>query len=255
MFSFFKKLLYKPQYRLIILFSFVLWFGVSWISKADLMSEVFTPAYNNQTIITISKNRDTAGKWFFEWGNQVDIDISKLVEWISEEALALGTAAAIAAAGAGPVALDPTIQTALADPAVQTALAAYLSYTSTEYLGNAAEILDDAVKINAERESSLIVRLTSYFLKLVIAISITMILYNGMMYIIETWNGKEWKSLVKNVVYIVVWILIALFSVVIITIIQSAWTSINKEKPRSSIPQEQAFLNNKVENLSLWYIW
>lgn len=76
---------------------------------------------------------------------------------------------------------------------------------------------------------SLIVKATRLLLILVITLSVTMILYNSMVYIIETWNGKEWKSLVKNVVYIVVWILLSLFSVVIITMIQSIPSTIDQE--------------------------
>ena len=60
-----------------------------------------------------------------------------------------------------------------------------------------------------------------------------MILYNWMIYIMETGQWKEWKSLVKNVVLIVVWILVALFSVVIITLIQSTTTTLNNELPET----------------------
>ncbi len=68
---------------------------------------------------------------------------------------------------------------------------------------------------------SIIWKATRILLSLVIALSITMILYNGMMYIIQTWQWKEAKDLTKNIAYIVIWILVALFSVVIITLIQS----------------------------------
>jgi len=78
-------------------------------------------------------------------------------------------------------------------------------------------------------KASVIVRVTRLLLILTISLSVTMILYNGMVYIIETWQGKEWKSLVKNVVLIVVWILVALFSVVIITLIQSSTTTLEEE--------------------------
>jgi len=79
------------------------------------------------------------------------------------------------------------------------------------------------------KEPSLIVKITRYFLMFTIAISVTVILYNGLIYIIETGKWSSWKSLIKNVVYIVVWILIALFSVVIVTILQSVWTTVNQE--------------------------
>lgn len=70
-------------------------------------------------------------------------------------------------------------------------------------------------------KQSIVVKATRLLLVLTIALSVTMILYNWMIYIIETWQGKEWKSLAKNVILIVVWILIALFSSIIITLIQS----------------------------------
>ena len=80
----------------------------------------------------------------------------------------------------------------------------------------------------------MIARITRLLLILTISLSITMILYNWMVYIIETWQGKEWKSLVKNVVLIIVWILVALFSVVIINLIQSTTTTLNTELKETS---------------------
>ena len=94
--------------------------------------------------------------------------------------------------------------------------------------------------IPAWKTPSIIVKVTRLLLIIVIALSVTMILYNGMKYIIDTWNGKEWKSLIKNVVYIVIGILIALFSVVIITLIQSVPTTLDKETNRNS--------NNDIDN-------
>ena len=79
------------------------------------------------------------------------------------------------------------------------------------------------------QKPSTIVKLTRLLLSLVVALSITMILYNGLKYIIETWQWKESKDLAKNIIYIVVWILIALFSVTIITIMQSVSTTLKEE--------------------------
>lgn len=83
-------------------------------------------------------------------------------------------------------------------------------------------------------EASVIVRVTRLLLILTISLSVTMILYNGMVYIIETWQGKEWKNLAKNVILIVVWILVALFSVVIINLIQSTTVTLNTELTESN---------------------
>ena len=154
--SLFKNIVNELKYWfLLIVFVLIFGWGVP-TANADLMWDLFRPAYNHETIITISPNRDAAGMWVFHWGTQITL------------------------------------------------------------------------KKGVEQEPSLVVKLTRYFLTFTIAISVTMILYNGFTYIIQTGRWKEWKNLVSNVVYIVVWILIALFSVIIITILQSAWTTINK---------------------------
>lgn len=76
---------------------------------------------------------------------------------------------------------------------------------------------------------NLFVKITKILLWLTITLSVTMILYNGIQYIIQTWQWKEWKDLTKNIAYIVIWIIIALFSVIIITLIQSSTTTLQKE--------------------------
>ena len=76
--------------------------------------------------------------------------------------------------------------------------------------------------------TSVIVKVTRLLLSLVVVLSVTMILYHWMSYIIQTWQWKEWKNLVTDIIYIVVGIIISLFSVTIITIIQSIWPSIEQ---------------------------
>ena len=80
-----------------------------------------------------------------------------------------------------------------------------------------------------KKSPSLIVKVTKILLSLVIALSVTMILYNGLIYIVQTWQWKEWKDLVTNLVYIVIWILLSLFSVTIITVLQSVSNTLDKE--------------------------
>lgn len=91
-------------------------------------------------------------------------------------------------------------------------------------------------------KASVIVKATRILLSLVIALAITMILYNGMMYIIQTWQWKEAKDLTKNIAYIVIWILVALFSVVIITLIQSIPNTLENEL----ISDQDSSEDNKV---------
>ena len=92
------------------------------------------------------------------------------------------------------------------------------------------------------------IKITRLLLILTIALSVTMILYNWMIYIIETWQWKEWKSLIKNVILIVVGILISLFSVVIINLIQSIPTSLDKELIDTTNPKNNKdYIKNEME--------
>lgn len=95
---------------------------------------------------------------------------------------------------------------------------------------------------------SIIIKVTRLLLSLTIALAVTMILYNGMMYIVKTWQWKDWKDLTKNVAYIVVWILIALFSVVIITIIRSVPKTLDEELIEDyNNSQDNGAMNSKWE--------
>lgn len=100
---------------------------------------------------------------------------------------------------------------------------------------------------------SLIVKVTRLILILTIALSVTMILYNWMIYIIQTWQGKEWKSLMKNVLFIVVGIFVSLFSVVIINLIQSIPTTIDEELEAQSDNKDQEVIKwKKMKRSEVW---
>ena len=101
---------------------------------------------------------------------------------------------------------------------------------------------------------SIIVKVTRLLLSLVVALSVTMILYNWLTYIIQTWQWKEWKNLVKNVVYIVIWIILSLFSITIITILQSVSKSLDEEtdRDRKRNNDEKVIEYNDKK---MWIIW
>lgn len=107
----------------------------------------------------------------------------------------------------------------------------------------------DGGGIRAKNGPSIIVRVTRVLLALIVALSVTMILYNWLIYIIKTWQWEEGKNLVKNVVYIVIWILLSLFSVTIITILQSVSTTLEKE---TTIDRNQEIDGRMVDGERKW---
>lgn len=70
-------------------------------------------------------------------------------------------------------------------------------------------------------QAPLIVRIAKWMLRLTIVLSITMVLYNGVMYIVESAKGGEVKTATKNLGLIVWGILVALLSLWIINLISS----------------------------------
>jgi hypothetical protein len=74
-------------------------------------------------------------------------------------------------------------------------------------------------------QAPLLVRITKRLLRITIVLSITMVIYNGIMYIVESASGAEKKDTTKNIWYIVAGILLALLSLGIINLISSITVS------------------------------
>lgn len=90
--------------------------------------------------------------------------------------------------------------------------------------------------ISTSTQAPLIVRITKFLLRMTIVLSITMVLYNGVLWIIESSKWSEVKDAKNNIIYIFVWILLSLSSVALINLISSLGVSsldpasvINKE--------------------------
>lgn len=111
--------------------------------------------------------------------------------------------------------------------------------------------LDDWVEI--AKKPSIVVRIIKFLLSITISLSITVIMYNWMKYIIETWRWKDSKDLVKNIIYIVIWVLVAMFSVLIISLMQSIPYTIDNEiwQPTETQIDPQEILDKEYKDASL----
>ena len=77
--------------------------------------------------------------------------------------------------------------------------------------------------LEKKRRPSLLVQFSKFLLRLTIILSITMIIYNGVMYVVKASKGENPKEIYSNILYIVFWILLGLSSVIIIRLISSIW--------------------------------
>ena len=80
---------------------------------------------------------------------------------------------------------------------------------------------DEGISVETITRPPLIVRIAKFLLRMTVVLSVTMILYNGVYYIIEASKGWDVKEASNNLIYVVVGVLLALFSLAIINLISS----------------------------------
>ena len=203
----------------------------------DLLWQLVEPAYYEETIIWLWTNRDTVWKNVFKWWTSISLEMNALrvpnTDKDGKPICRLGEC----------IDACKEIEPGLGN---ESLCKRQWEYT---WWGN--------IGAGIEKEPSMIVKITRMLLLLTIALSVTMILYNGMMYIIKTWQWKEGKDVIKNIAYIVIWILIALFSVIIVRIIQSIPSTLanTEELPESTYEQDKAAISqgNWDKRVGVWW--
>ncbi len=83
--------------------------------------------------------------------------------------------------------------------------------------------------IDVSSSDSLLIIWTKFLLRITVALSVTMIIYNGIKYMIEVWQWKErlGTETQKHLTYVVVGLIVALSSVIIITLLSSTVSTIS----------------------------
>ncbi len=77
----------------------------------------------------------------------------------------------------------------------------------------------------ATKKDSFVVSLTKFIVRFTLILAITMIIYNWIMFVVKSTKWEAPKDVLKNIIYIIVWVLLALASVVIIRLAGSVGTS------------------------------
>lgn len=71
------------------------------------------------------------------------------------------------------------------------------------------------------KRQSLIIEVTRFILRMSIVLAVTMLIYNGIQYMIKASKGDHPKEIVTNIIYILAGVLLALSSVIIIRLASS----------------------------------
>lgn len=105
---------------------------------------------------------------------------------------------------------------------------------------------------DAKTQAPLIVRITKFLLRLTIVLAITMVLYNGIFWVIESAKWGDVKDAKNNIIYIFGGILLALSSVALINLVSSiTLSSLNPD----DIPQKDDSIVNTSSNRSRSSWW
>ena len=108
----------------------------------------------------------------------------------------------------------------------------------------------DISVIWTEKQAPLIVRITKFLLRITIVLAITMVLYNGIFWVIESAKWGDVKDAKNNIIYIFGGILLALSSVALINLVSSiTLSSLNPD----DMPQKDDSIVNTSSNRSSWW--
>lgn len=167
------------------------------IYAEDLLEKAFAPAMSNETIINLWAGKNAVG-------NEV------LREWVNVQD----------SFGVGCFVHNERIS----DADITTQKTAMWSNLSIRDFCEQVLWWDYNTTV-LQTEAPLIVRITKFILRITMVLAVTMVIFNGVMWIIESSKWGEVKDAKKNIVLIVVWILIALMSLSIINLISSVTVS------------------------------
>lgn len=95
--------------------------------------------------------------------------------------------------------------------------------TDVESVGN--YVLNGGTNFNVKqgfsKRQSLIIEVTRFILRMTVVLAVTMLIYNGLQYMIKSSKWEHPKEIITNIVYIILWVLLALFSVLIVRLASS----------------------------------
>ena len=170
-------------------------------SQPDLLEQAFAPAFTHETIINLWAGKNAVGNEVLNAGVGLeanlgpwcDINGQKVSKW---------------------------------DITTQKNTAGY-TWSESAFCENILwwTYKSSIIQVASTTEAPLIVRITKFLLRITMVLAVTMVIFNGIMWIIESSKWAEVKDAKKNLTLLVVGIFIALMSLGIINLISSITVS------------------------------
>ena len=200
----------------------------------DIMEIMFEPAKSYEKIVDLGSDKNQVGNEIFKESTQLGIDIN----------------------------LDAVCtvngQKISANDITDQAKSNNYNWTNSDYcekiLGGSYE--KHIISGSSQTQAPLIVRITKFLLRITMVLAITMVLYNGILRIIESAKWAEVKDAQNNIIYIIAGILVSLSSVALINLVSSISTStITVETTQEKEAKKNEEIINKALNQAGNYIW
>ena len=86
---------------------------------------------------------------------------------------------------------------------------------------DAWDIIKNWVHADVKKKDSFVVSVARFLVRFTLILAITMIIYNWIMYVVKSSKGESSKDTLKNLIYIIVGVLLALTSIVIVRLASS----------------------------------
>lgn len=182
---------------ILLVISIVIYIFSDKIYAQDLLEQAFQPAMTNETIINLWAGKNAVGNEILrQWvGVSDNLWIWCMINWQH-----------------------------ISNSDLQNQMTtAWYWWTTTDF----CQLIlwgDNDVPV-LTTEAPLIVRIAKFLLRITMVLAVTMVIFNGIMWIIESSKWAEVKDAKKNITLIIVGILIALMSLGIINLISSITVS------------------------------
>lgn len=186
---------------LLLLTSLVVYIFSDKIYAQDLLEQAFEKSISTQTIINLWAGKNAVG-------NEI------LREWVGGE-VSFGAWC------------DINGQKISKNDITTQKDEAWFIWTESSFCTNILwwEYNDNLIQGSLTTEAPLIVRIAKFLLRITMVLAVTMVIFNGIMWIIESAKWAEVKDAKKNITLIIVGILISLMSLGIINLISSITVS------------------------------
>lgn len=197
-------------------------------SATELIESAFGPSKTHESIINLGDTKDAVGNEILRESASIQEDFWQwcFVQWQKIDGTAVkrqvcevkywGTFTAVDGVGVSIDDVDISLnQCRLPDWSSQT-------IRNTEKIEFCTTVLWGDWDVHVlTTQAPLIVRIAKFLLRITIVLSITMVIYCGVMYVIEAAKGAEVKDTTNNLMYIIWWVLLALMSLALINLISS----------------------------------